>query len=129
MLQWQTIELEVEGLSQKHDDRKLPAGRLSVCQNMEFDTIGRLEKRRGYRKVGLTSTSSSHTADSLFIELGQLNDELLLIGYNYVWSLASADSLAHRTASITRRGPTLRGNMRRHDVASGSVATEDFFVS
>lgn len=120
-LQFQTIEIPFGALDQKTADLVRSPGQLERAVNVEYDKQGRLNKRRGYQFVPLDNAVGMFDDDAVFIHLGKLRNELVVISYDHVLSLISKDeavSATSGTATLAYRGPNNRGNGRLHYVST-----------
>lgn len=128
-LQFQTIEIPFGSLDQKTADLVRNPGSLERAVNVEYDKQGRLNKRRGYQFVPLDNAVGLFDDDSVFIHLGKLRNELLVISYDHVLSLVSKDELVSATtgtATLAYRGPNNRGNGRLHYVSTARTTAGAF---
>lgn len=120
MLDPQTFEIQIEGLEQKTDHKVLKAGKLTRANNVEFDKGGSIRKRRGYRRLMLTSLAAfGQTMETQIVRVADHNDELLLFGVGWLWSVGSKTSSIDGRA-VVRRGRIANGNLRVWDIASAS---------
>ena len=122
MLDFQTFEVQLEGLDQKTDHKVLKAGKLTRATNVEFDKGGSIRKRRGYRRLMPASLAAfGQTMETQIVRVADHNDELLLFGVGWMWSLGSKTSSIDGRA-VVRRGRLANGNVRVWHVASASEA-------
>lgn len=122
-LQYQTVEVLLEGLSQKDDKKTSTPGKLRTAINVEFDKSGTLNKRRGYTRVPTESLVGGGTAETLYATVATYQQELVLYGLDNIGSVAAGSAIVDG-ASVVRRGPTMRGNYRIHPVFASPLAEE-----
>jgi hypothetical protein len=124
MLQKAKIEILVEGLSQKFDEKVQPDAKLSRADNVEVDKAAQLNKRRGYRFVDVSGNEIGGTAnDSLFTKMAVRADELVLFS-NHVYAVSDPYANTIGT-SLVRRGPVLRGAYRLRVIVAGPGRSQE----
>lgn len=124
-MQWQIIEVTfAQGLDENKDDRALQPGVLLKADNIVFDKIGALNKRRGYDALAIGTDLFGTTCDEFFMHLADHNGELLLLGGAYMYAVLHNDDGLPSSRAIVRRGPCPRGNCWRHDVATAATGKE-----
>jgi hypothetical protein len=122
-LQFQTVEVVLEGLSQKDDKKGTTPGRLRHAYNVEFDKTHALNKRRGFERVRVDTDTKGLTSEIAFVSAATYKQELVLYGLHRLYAVVAIDQDVSG-ASVVRRGPTLRGNYRVHHVFSSAVSEE-----
>jgi hypothetical protein len=112
MLDFQKMPVVLRGLSQHENPKTEVPGALRTCENAVFPKAGRIDKRRGYRLVNTDEDTHGTDIDPrlLFVNVAHFRDQLVLVGYDRVYSLVGTDSRVF-AADLVRRGPTLRGNV------------------
>jgi hypothetical protein len=120
-LNYETVEVVLEGLHQKSDKRMRPTGKLERCINVEFDKAGCLNKRRGYAYVDLGAAVSPVDNDEVFLNLGIYQDELLIFGYDSLYSLGSRQAAIGGVAALIYRGPLNRCQVRVQYVSTSAT--------
>lgn len=122
-LETEVLELLFEGLDQKTDSKVLKAGKLVVAKNVEFAKGGVLNKRRGYRRYQFSGSSQigafGRTMETQAIRVATLNDELLIFGVSWLWSIGSKTRDLDGRAAV-RRGRLCPGNTRRRRIYSAA---------
>ena len=123
----ENYELVFEGLDQKTDHRLLKAGRLTRAENVEFDKGGILNKRRGflrYRFDGSTQVGAfDFTMEPNAFRVATYEDELLIFGVGWLWSIGSKTSDLDGRAAV-RRGRLSPGGTRRRRIVTASEGTD-----
>lgn len=114
-IDWQTVEVVLEGLSQKDDKKATTPGKLRTALNVEFDKTHSLNKRRGFVRIPFEELVHDEQYELLYAAVATYQQELVVYG------LDNLNSVVARTADVSgaamvRRGPTMRGNYRVHDV-------------
>lgn len=114
---FQIVEIPLGG---QQDDKtaRLMRGNdtLRLAQNVEHSHQGEARKRRGYERIPLTSaTTHNETPEAIFLTVGTYQGELVLVGREETYSVHTVD-LNVDSASLTRRGPSLVGNIKRWTV-------------
>ena len=123
MLAKATIEILVEGLSQKIDEKSTPDAKLTRADNVEVDKLARLNKRRGYRFVEVEGNDLNGNAiDTMFTKMAVRADELVLLS-DHLYAAASPTAGVIGT-SLVRRGPVLRGSYRLRVIVAGPGRSE-----
>lgn len=118
MLTKTTIEIKVEGLSQKFDEKSTPDAKLVRADNVEVDKAAQLNKRRGYRLIDVTATDINNDApDQLYTKAAIRADELVLFS-NHTFAVSSAVGDVISTY-LVRRGPVIRGAYRLRTIVAG----------
>jgi hypothetical protein len=120
-LEWRTVEVLLEGLSQKDDRKATAPGRLSVALNVEFDKTNSLNKRRGYTRVPWSALVGGESPELTYATVATYRDELVVYGLGHINSVVARSAIVD-DAALVRRGPTMRGNYRTHQVFSGPMA-------
>ena len=124
-VQYQAVEIVfTQGLDQKRDGKSTVEGKLVQADNVEFDKYGALNKRRGYESITITSEAFGETTEDTYTHLAVYEDELIIIGYSHIYSLASVSGSLPGTRYIVKRGPIPRGNIRRQDVATSRTGDD-----
>ena len=124
MLQKTTIEILVEGLSQKFDEKVRPDAKLERADNVEVNKAAKLNKRRGYRLVDVTGNDPNGLAvDSLFTKCAVRSDELVVFS-DHVYSVLHPTATIGST-SVLRRGPVIRGSYRLRTIIAGPGSSEE----
>lgn len=119
-IQFEPVQIVLEGLDQKTDHKLRAPGKLASAINVEFDKVGALNKRRGYRRVTTSVTAHGQTPEAVFTSVATYNGELVLIGQEYVYAIGSI-SAALDGGSLVRRGPVLRGSYRVRDIMQATI--------
>lgn len=126
-IQYELVEIVPRGLEQKTDARMKTPGSLAAAGNVEFNRIGRLNKRRGYRRISLTAEALGGTvADpgNLFLRVGNRGGELVICALDNLWSVvsptASVDGAALRDKGPLPRGHTIRRVISTAPLSDGS---------
>lgn len=119
-LDFQPVQIVLEGLDQKTDHKLRAPGKLASAINVEFDKVGSLNKRRGYRRVSTSVTTHGQTPESIFTSVAVYQGELAVLGEEYVYALGAATAIVDG-ASLIRRGPVLRGCYRVRDIAQATI--------
>lgn len=124
MLQKSKIEILVEGLSQKFDEKVQPDAKLTRADNVEVDKAAQLNKRRGYRFIEVSGNDVNGDAnDSLFTKAAIRADELVLFS-DHIYAVTSPTADVIGTA-LVRRGPVLRGSYRLRVIVAGPGRSTD----
>lgn len=124
-LEFQTVEIQLSaGLDQKIDERYTVEGKLTTADNVVFDKLGALNKRRGYKAVEVGTELFGATVDPYLMHLALHEDELLVIGAENLYSCADPDDELPGTRGLVIRGPIPRGNIRRQDVATSHTGDD-----
>jgi hypothetical protein len=127
-LQNETIDIIFEGLDEKSDPKVIKAGKLVRAQNVEFDKTGALNKRRGFLRYSFSGGSQiaalGQQMETQAIRVATYNDELLIFGVGWLWSIASRDSLTGNDDHAVKRGRLSPGNLRVVHVATASEGQE-----
>lgn len=125
-LEFRNVEVVLEGLEQKTDRKTTTPGKLRTAENIAFTKTGRLNKRRGYVRVGLTSDDEvfAIAPESLFLGVATFQDELVLFGAEYLYALADLDAAISGSRAIVQRGPVMRGGYSVQYVMSSSHGSE-----
>jgi hypothetical protein len=121
-LDFQPVQIVLEGLDQKTDAKMRAPGKLASAINVEFDKVGTLNKRRGYRRVVMTEIHGEGV-ESVFCNVATFQGELLVYGAEYLYAVASITA-AVDGASLAVRGPVLRGNCGVTHIASSTLSEE-----
>lgn len=124
-LEQQNFEIVFEGLAQKTSDRTIKAGSLVTAINVEFDKAGQLNKRRGYRRYRFEGAAQigafGRTMETQALRVSTFQDELLIFGVSWLWSIGSKTSNLDTKAAV-RRGRLNPGNTRRRVIFSAADA-------
>lgn len=112
---YETKELLLQGLDQKTDAKSTIPGKLITADNIEFDKQGILNRRRGFKLPSLSEVLGLST-EIQFSRLGVFQDEMVFIGYNYLYSMADPDAGLGSGVDVVRRGTVPRGVMERYEV-------------
>lgn len=125
-LDFQTVEVLLEGLEQKSDRKATTPGKLRTAENVAFNKTGSLNKRRGYVRVGLTSDDEVFdiSPESLFLGVATFQDELVMFGSEYLYALADLGAAISGSRAIVQRGPVLRGGYSIQHVTSSAHGSE-----
>jgi hypothetical protein len=121
-LDFQPVQIVLEGLDQKTDSKMRAPGKLASAINVEFDKVGALNKRRGYRRVTTSTTTHGQTPEAVFTAVATYNGELVVIGEEYLYAVG-AIAADIDGGSLIRRGPVLRGSYRVRDIAQASIGS------
>lgn len=118
-VQWQAVEVALQGLDQRTDRASVAVGRLVVCENVSFEA-GRLDKRRGYRRLQMVDDVEGDAIDpgNLWCGVATVDDELVIFGLDRMYSCGSPDD-AIDGAGLIDRGPLGRCTLTVHHVATG----------
>lgn len=122
-LQFDTVQIVFEGLDQKTDHKLRAPGKLASAINVEFDKVGSLNKRRGYRRISTSVTAHGQTPESVFTSVATYHGELLLLGEEYAYAVGATTAIVDG-ASLIRRGPVLRGCYRVRDIAQATIGDD-----
>lgn len=122
-IEWQTVEVVLEGLSQKDDRKVTTPGKLRAAVNVEFDKSNSLNKRRGFVRVPFETLVHGETPELLYATVATYQQELVVYGLDNLASVVARTAIVDG-AALVRRGPTMRGNYRIHDVFSAPLAQE-----
>lgn len=118
MLNKTTVEILIEGLSQKIDEKSQPDTKLTRADNVEVDKVAQLNKRRGYRFIDVSGNDLGDIAvDSLFTKAAIRADEPVLFS-DHTYAVSSPVGGVIGT-SVVRRGPVLRGSYRLRVIVAG----------
>lgn len=121
-LDHQNIEIQFEGLAQKTSDKTLKAGQLTRAQNVEFDKVGQLNKRRGYRRYQFSGSQQigalGRTMESQAFRVTTFKDELLIMGH-WLWAVAD------KGRNIDDRAAVRRGRLAPCNVSTRYIVTAD----
>jgi hypothetical protein len=109
-----------EGLAEKSDSRSMVPGALRRAVNVEFDKAGRLNKRRGYRRVVLDEIIGL-TVESVHVAVFAWRGELLLHGET---SLYAVHNIAAGSGAIVARGRVCRGNGDTVHIIAANISEE-----
>jgi hypothetical protein len=120
-IQFQTVEVVLEGLSQKDDKKATTPGKLRHAVNVEFDKTHALNKTRGYEHVKTTAHTLASEWPPLFLTAATYRQELVLYDYARLYAVLSIPDVVS-DAAIVRRGPTMRGNYRVHTIFTSSIS-------
>lgn len=121
-LQKQLVEVVFESaLHQKIDKRSQVAGALSVCINADFDKESIVGKRRGFKRIDITTNYDETVNVGNTHALGNYEDELVAFTDYVLVSLGSRDNrfLPNSRAAVSR-GKIPRCQIRRQDVAGSA---------
>jgi hypothetical protein len=124
--QFQTFEILFGGMDQKTDAKVIKAGKLVRAINVEFTRHGQITKRRGYRRYRFSSSEEQigalgRTMEPNAIRVATFQDELLIFGVEYLWSIASKDRDLDGSRAAIRRGRLSPGNLRVVHVSTGGA--------
>lgn len=126
-LDFQPVQVVLEGLDQKTDHKLRAPGKLASAINVEFDKVGALNKRRGYRRVTMVEVHNEGV-ESVFCNVATWQGELLVYGSEYLYAVASVTAALDATGAIAAnlavRGPVLRGNGGVRHIASSTLSEE-----
>lgn len=117
------IEVEFLGTDQKKDSRKLPPGGLTLAENVVFQKTGRINKRRGYSRIGVVEDVNGIPIQpgNVFVNVGTRADELVLFGIEWLYAVTSRTSAMDNDTAIVRRGPIARVSVRAQAIAVASL--------
>lgn len=118
-LAWDTVDVVLEGLDEKTDRASVATSNLVVAENVVYEP-GRMDKRRGYQRLQLVDDVEGGIIDplNLFLNVATVEDELLLLGYDQLYSMGSVDD-AIDGAGLILRGPISRCTLLVEQVATG----------
>ena len=127
-LDFQEIEIQLGGgPNEKVGDLFRTPGKLRHAINVDTRQVGILRKRRGYQRVDIARVvNESEDSEDVFHALSSLRRELVIIGHDYLYALSSLDgdlTGGHTSATVTRRGPTIRGAFAIQHVTSSSLGS------
>lgn len=120
----QTVEFTFKGLSQKESDETRNPANLERAINVEFDKVGSLIKRLGYRHIPLTNVVGLFDSDEVAMHLATRRGELLVMTHDRLLGLASPDFSLRGNAGFVYRGPAPRGNVRAEFVSVSRIGTD-----
>lgn len=113
-------EFPFGGLDQKSHAIFKAEGMLEDAVNVIYDKKGALEKRRGYDRMGDASGDVFGTAvETCFHGLAVFRGELLVFGINSAYSVCDKNG----TRALVRRGPCVRGAIRRTHFATAPMSS------
>lgn len=120
-VQTELREIVFQGLKQKDARLRTLPGELEVAENLEFDKVGEFNKRRGYRRLE-TLGVFNEAVDLVYANVAVYRGELVVFSPTRIWSIASPESAigAAPDRAFVLRGPTCRGALRVHNVATSS---------
>lgn len=118
-IQFEPVQIVLEGLDQKTDHKLRAPGKLASAINVEFDKVGALNKRRGYRRVTMQEIHDEG-AESVYCNLAVFQGELLVYGSEYLYSVGDIGG----ATPLSVRGPVLRGNGDTRHIASSTLSEE-----
>lgn len=123
MPRFESAPVDLLGLDEKIDPRHKAIGSLKVADNVVIDKKGCFKKRRGYSMIDLRSATieaiTDTEIDDAHVGLATLGDELIVFGYDHVYSVASYTAGLGGSRAIRRRGKWPRGNISIVDVVGG----------
>ena len=110
MIQYQHMEITLEGLSELTTPIARPIGKLDIADNIEIRDTGALCKRRGYRYIDLSSAVNIFDVDAVFTRVTNFSGRLLVFSYNYAIELGDRGAQLRGDDAAVYRGPCNRGN-------------------
>lgn len=121
MLEFQKVPVILKGLSEHENPRTEAPGSLRSCLHAIFPKRGCIAKRRGYRRVAVANDAHGDAIDprNLFVNVSHFRDELVVVGYDALYSLVGTDTAVFE-ADLVGRGPTLRGNVHTTQIVTAS---------
>lgn len=122
MLQLQTAEIVLEGLESSTDHKVQQPGKLRRAINVTTNKTGKLSKRRGYRRIAVSSDALGNDMEEVYVRVGQFDDELVLFGLDFLWAIGSKEGQLDGDVACIKRGPLSRGNADFLFVASSGEA-------
>lgn len=117
------VEVVLEGLDQKTSRRTKTPGKLKEAINVEFSKSGDLNKRRGYERVDVSTDVTGAGSEAVFFTVATYRQELVLYGSEYMSSVVAIDPDVS-SASVVRRGPTMAGSYRIHQVFASPIGED-----
>ena len=129
--QFDLVEIPLgEGPDEKTARLLRAPGVLRSASNVDFRQSGVLRKRRGYTRVDLArAVNIAEDSEGVWHNLATHRGELVLVGSDYVYALNSVGGNLtgeHTTATVSRRGPTVRGGYAIRHVVTSSIGDEQF---
>jgi len=128
MARFESVPLDLLGLDEKTDKRHKATGTLKTADNVVLDKKGKFSKRRGYDRIDLVSSSIEATnagAELCYVGVATYQDELVVFGYDTLYSILSHEALVATTRYTRKRGPWPRGNINTIDVTSGQAGNTE----
>lgn len=120
MMDFTDVEVVLEGLDQKTDRKAKTPGKLREAINVEFDKANALNKRRGYVRVPTGTDVTGAASEAVFLASATYRQELVLYGSEFMSSVVAVGADVS-SAAIVRRGPSLPGSYRVHQVFASSI--------
>jgi len=96
---------------------------LEINTNGDHDRAGYLVKARGFTRIPLTTTTHGDTPESVFVSLGVMAGELLVVGRNNAYAVA-APAASIDGATLVLRGPSMVGAFEIGTVHSSALGIE-----
>lgn len=96
---------------------------LAVTVNGDTTHAGALHKARGFTRVTTSTTVMAETPEAVFVSVGTDHDELVLVGFTYVYSVV-APTASVDGGQLVRRGPSMIGNFKTGVVHVASLGLE-----
>lgn len=119
-VQWEAVEITLQGLDEKSDRASVPMGKLVTAENIVFEATGRLDKRRGYLRMQTTDDVVGGEIDprNLFCAAATAGDELVVFALDRCYTVGSrADAIDG--AGLIDRGPAGRCMLEIQHVSTG----------
>lgn len=123
-LQFQAIEIALNGLDQKANRLTRTPGALDRAINVEFDKAGQLNKRRGYQRIDPANTVNRFDTDEILTHVVSFGGELVVFTYDYVASLGSRDAALRGEDALVYRGPCNRGACQLDILAAAPLSRQ-----
>ena len=112
------VEVLLTSLDQKTGAAATAPGRLTVAENIEFDKVGTLSKRQGYRLLP-TAQANDTLLPAVWSRLVLDGDELLVCTRTRAWAMADVtETLQGAGHSMVLRGVIGSGNISVMDVVT-----------
>jgi hypothetical protein len=123
-LDFQQFEVMFRGLAEHSDPKTQLPGALEVCENVVFTKANQVAKRRGFALIPVSSDIEGNPIDpnNVFVNIGRVGGELLLIGYDQAFALGIRGQ-NFGSGRLVSRGPTTRGNVTVLSIATASISS------
>jgi len=122
-LNYENIELPIGGLGEKQHPLLRQPGVLDRAVNVEFDKVGALNKRVGYRRVSVANVvGGPNIPDTILQHVTTRRDELVVFTHDHVIALGSPDANLRGADAFVYRGPCNRGNVKLQYVATSRTS-------
>lgn len=130
MPRFESAPVDLLGLDEKTDPRHKAIGSLKVADNVVVDKKGCFKKRRGYSMIDLCSSTIEAIGitgvDDSHVGLATLGDELIVFGYDHLYSVVSYAGALAGSRAIRERGVWPRGNIGIIDVTGGITGNTEW---